>query len=87
MKILLGMAFLFGVFVFLLISPLHDPHYVIQVIDTDQRDGRVVHQYVRVDMTSGTMCSLAGELEVNDVAIQSCDPRYKSPAGDADGVK
>jgi hypothetical protein len=47
--------------------------YKVQVIDTPQSNGTVAHDYARVDMTDGTMCSLHGKFWLNGEFVNPCD--------------
>ena len=56
--------------------PVDPPHqYALQVIDIPQGylpDASVKHNYVRIDLTDGTMCSLTTAFELNGKPVQPC---------------
>lgn len=47
--------------------------YRVQVIDTPQMNGTVAHDYARVDMTDGTMCSLHEAFWLNGAFVDPCN--------------
>jgi hypothetical protein len=47
--------------------------YTIIDVKTPQSDGTIAHDYARVDLASGTMCSLHGAFWLNGAFVQSCN--------------
>lgn len=73
MKTLLLVAMLIAAGMF-----FYHPHtYVVQRIDTPQADGSVAHDYARVDVDAGTMCSLHESFYFNGSFVEPCEEASK----------
>jgi hypothetical protein len=71
MRYLLLLILAMGIVVY--VHHTEQPQYVIQRIDTPQMFGApTVHDYARVDLTHGTMCSLGDSFWYNGAFVSPC---------------
>lgn len=75
MKTLLLVAMLIAAGMFF----YHPRTYVVQRIDTPQADGSVAHDYARVDVDAGTMCSLHESFYFNGSFVEPCEDVHVVP--------